>query len=308
LSAHHSQTAFAHRPAHRRPQRPQFIGSRFASTHRPPQSRNQSSHRAAHRPDVHTIPSSQTRPQAPQFAGSFAGRVSHPFSGLSSQSAAPRWQTTPHHPWAHAPLPFGGFAQSVLTRHIRTTGAVSLAASTATSAAASVGDVTASHRPARHVSSARQDAPQAPQWTGLRDVSTHAPRHRRSPSGSDDRVEIYGVRVEARLIVLQRYNDGVTYAHTHHRAGHRAVVGPKILIHTRREFRDDFFCHNVDMHGAGRGPRDRLSDLIRVVCDISYTLKCIEVPEESDDIPEWEGRFSGGSVRSAIRGVLKAAG
>lgn len=186
MSAHHSQTAFAHRPAHRRPQRPQFIGSRFASTHRPPQSRNQSSHRAAHRPDVHTIPSSQTRPQAPQFAGSFAGRVSHPFSGLSSQSAAPRWQTTPHHPWAHAPLPFGGFAQSVLTRHIRTTGAVSLAASTATSAAASVGDVTASHRPARHVSSARQDAPQAPQWTGLRDVSTHAPRHRRSPSGQSE--------------------------------------------------------------------------------------------------------------------------
>ena len=183
LSARHSQTAFAHRPAHRRPQRPQFIGSRFASTHRSPQSRNQSSHRAAHRPDVHTVPSSQTRPQAPQFAGSFAGRVSHPFSGLSSQSAAPRWQTTPQHPWAHAPLPFGGFAQSVLTRHMRTTGAGSLTASTATSAATSAGAVTASHRPERHVSSARQDAPQAPQWTGLRDVSTHAPRHTRSPGG-----------------------------------------------------------------------------------------------------------------------------
>lgn len=183
LSARHSQTAFAHRPAHRRPQRPQFIGSRFASTHRPPHSRNQSSHRAAHRPDVHTVPSSQMRPQAPQFAGSLAGVVSHPFSGLSSQSACPMRQTTPHHPCAHAPLPFGGFAQSRLTRHMRTTGAGSLAASTATSAVASVGDVTTSHRPARHVSSARHDAPQAPQWTGLRDVSTHDPRHLRSPAG-----------------------------------------------------------------------------------------------------------------------------
>lgn len=186
LSARHSQTAFAHRPAHRRPQRPQFIGSRFASTHRSPQSRNQSSHRAAHRPDVHTVPSSQTRPQAPQFAGSFAGRVSHPFSGLSSQSAAPRWQMIPHHPAAHVPLAFGGLAQSRLTRHVRTTVEASGAASEAASAAASGGVATDSHRPPRHVSSARQDAPQAPQWTGLRDVSTHSPRHRRSPSGQSE--------------------------------------------------------------------------------------------------------------------------